>query len=77
MIRRVLVTLALATGIAVVPMTPAHAQKYCGVHAECGYYFFLEPEKIHLVGQYLVLCGGSIYQWGTQTSYQIYDEQPC
>lgn len=69
--------LGLVTAVVVLPASPAQAQQYCGVTAECAHYFFSEPAKIHLVGEYIILCGGAIYQWGTQTPYQIHQDTLC
>jgi len=77
MIRRALAALVVVAGAVVLPVTPAQAVPYCGVKAQCGIYFFAEPTKIHLVGEYIVFCGGAILEWGTQTPYQISHDIPC
>lgn len=77
MIRQALFALAIVVGLVVFPVAPAQAQKYCGVTAQCAIYFFAESQKIHIVGQYMIFCGGEVYQWGVQTPYQIAEDQLC
>lgn len=77
MIRRILLTAALAIGFTSVGVAPAQAGEACGVVVSCVTNYYQNGTYSTVVGQRFVDCDGTVTRWGTVTVWKNVMDEPC
>ncbi|WP_412539984.1 DUF6289 family protein [Longispora sp. K20-0274] len=65
-----------AAAALVIPAEPAFARA-CSYGSACTTYYYSDAAQTNMVGARYEECDGSVYLWGTPTSYKTFRENPC